>query len=474
LVKLFLSVDLKAELEEIVGEQWVIDGDDRLLYSYDAFTLVKGSPFLVVLPGTEEEAIAAVRHLLSRGVRFVVRGSGTSLSGSTVPTQGEVVVSMTRLSRIYEVKGMEITVGPGIANALVSRGCPSWLFYSPDPSSYVVSSIGGNISHDSGGIHVLKYGTTSNNVVSLRVLLPDGTVEEVGGTPFLDPSQIFVGAEGTLGVVLRATLKLTPKPPKRRTVMGVFKDVNSASRAVVGVFRVGVIPAAMEMMDRNSILVVEKSRYRAGYPECGAILLVELDGFGADEEVELVSKVIEGNGGEVRVPKGDEEEERLWKGRKGAFAAMGVISSAYLTLDSNIPRSKLPEVLEGVYRIASRYGLFVANVFHAGDGNLHPLIPYDPENKSSIQRALEASAEIVRLALRAGGVVSGEHGIGIEKLRFMEDYYSSSDLEIMERIKGNFDPNRLLNPCKLLPKLEGCKAKDENLRILYKRPLEVE
>lgn len=464
---------IRKELEEIVGKEWVITDDNKKLYSYDAFTLVNGEPSIVVLPGNEEEVIKVVRLLVSSDIKFLVRGSGTSLSGSTVPTQGEVVVSMTRLNRVYEVRGMEITVGPGIANALVTRNSPPWLFYAPDPSSYVVSSIGGNISHDSGGIHALKYGTTVNNVVALKVLTLDGNVEELGRTPFLDAMPIFIGAEGTLGVILRATLRLTPKPIKSITIMGVFPDIRSAANAVVETFKAGIIPAAMEMMDRNSIYVVERSKYKAGYPDAGAILIIEIDGFGVEEYLEIEKEVIKSNGGFYIIPNSEEEVQRIWKGRKGAFPAMGVISPAYITLDCNVPRTSLPEVLSKIYEIGERRGLFIANVFHAGDGNLHPLIAYDPNNKQSIINALEASAEIVKISLEVGGVISGEHGVGIEKLRFMEYYYTKDEIEQMLRIKKMFDPKGLLNPCKLLPLLDECRAKDEYLKILYTKPWEV-
>jgi glycolate oxidase len=464
---------LVKDISSIVGEKWIIWNEDKELYSYDAFTLIKGEPSLVILPGNEEEAIKVIRYLLSKNIKFTIRGSGTSLSGATVPTQGEVVVVMTRLNRIYEVKGMEITVGPGIANIMVTKNSPPWLFYAPDPSSYVVSSIGGNISHDSGGIHALKYGTTVNNVVALRVLLPDGNVEDIGRVPFLDPTPIFIGAEGTLGAILRVTLRLVPKPFESKTIMGVFPDIRSAANAVVDTFKAGIMPAAMEMMDRNSIYVVEKSKYKANYPDAGAILIIEIDGFGVDEYIEKEKEVILHNQGYYILPRTEEEVQRIWRGRKGAFPAMGVLSSAYITLDCNVPRSKLPEVLSKIYEIGERRGLFIANVFHAGDGNLHPLIAYDPSKRESVINALEASAEIVRIALENGGVISGEHGIGIEKVRFMEYYYSQDDILQMRKIKEIFDPKKLLNPCKFLPTLEECKANDEYLRILYSTPWEV-
>ncbi|MEM3711165.1 MAG: FAD-linked oxidase C-terminal domain-containing protein, partial [Thermoprotei archaeon] len=365
--------------------------------------------------------------------------------------------------------------GPGLANALVTRNAPADLFYAPDPSSYTVCSIGGNVSHDSGGIHVPKYGSTFNSVVRLRVALYDGSVEEVGGTPYFNGVNIFVGSEGGLGVVLRATLRLYPRPETTRTVLGAFQDVSSAARAVSALFKEGVVPAAVEMMDRNSIAVVERSRYRAGYPDCGALLLVECDGYTpqVDGEVERVRRVFESFGAEVKVPENSSENSRLWLGRKGAFPAMGVVSPAYLTLDSIVPRTQLAQVLEDVGRIAEKHGVMVANVFHAADGNLHPLIPYNPEVPESLERALRAGWEIVEASMKRGGVPSGEHGIGIEKARFMYAYYTKKELEVLWRIKRVFDPKQLLNPYKTLYE-EPPKSGESVVSLLYAKPWEAE
>lgn len=450
------------EIRDIVGPQWVLTGQDAKVYGYDAFTVYRGEPSAVVLPGSEEETIEVFRALMRRGVRTVVRGSGTSLSGASVPLGGEVILEMGRLNRVHRLEGTEVEVGPGLVNATVSRSVPNWLFFAPDPSSYGVCSIGGNVSHDSGGIHVLKYGPVSWNVRGLKVALTDGTVEEVSYP--LDPYQIFLGSEGTLGLVLRAVLKLTPRPSTSLTVVGVFRDLQSCSRAVVGVFRRGVTPASMEIMDRNSVSVIERTRYRAGIPQ-EDILLVELDGFGAQEEAEVVEEVIRSHGGEAFIPQ---DPSPFWKARKGAFPAMGIAEPSYFTLDCNIPRGSLPVVIDKIREIGESRGLFIANVFHAGDGNLHPLLAYDPSDPEMTRSALEAGGEIVRLALSYGGVISGEHGIGIEKVRFMGDYYSRDDLEVMERVRRAFDPQGLLNPCKTLLE-EGCPPVkgDWKLRLLY-------
>ncbi|MCY0860993.1 MAG: FAD-binding protein, partial [Metallosphaera prunae] len=293
-------MNLHDELASIVGDEWVITGQEAKLYSYDGFTAVEGDPSMVVLPGNEEEAIRVVRLLLEKGAKFVMRGTGTSLSGATVPLDGEVVVGMARLNRVYSQSGLEIEVGPGIANVMVTKNAPPHLFYAPDPSSYTVSSIGGNISHDSGGVHVVKYGPTVNSVLGVRVILPHGEVEDLEYGPFLSALPIFVGSEGTLGGILRARLRLFPKPATRKSMFATFDSVRDAGRAVVGIFKAGVIPSALEMMDRNTIRVVERSRYRANAPDVEALLLIELDGSeeAVNEQEILVSQVIKDNNGE--------------------------------------------------------------------------------------------------------------------------------------------------------------------------------
>ncbi|MCI2414019.1 MAG: FAD-binding protein [Candidatus Aramenus sp.] len=449
------------ELRKIVGDKWVITGEERELYSFDGFTAVSGEPSVVVLPGDEEEAVEVLRYLFSRRVKVVIRGSGTSLSGATIPLQGEVVVAMTRLNKVYSVDGYEIEVGPGIANAMVTKSAPKELFYAPDPSSYVVSSIGGNVSHDSGGMRVVKYGPTFNSVLSLKVILTNGEVEEFTPSPFFNPTSIFVGSEGTLGAILRARLKLVPKPKARKTIVGVFQTVDDASRAVVGIFKVGVVPSALEMMDKTSVSIVERSRYKAGLP-LAHVLLIELDE-DLEESTARVVKVIRDNNGEFFEP---EDDSPYWNARKGAFPAMGVVSRAYLTLDCNVPRGKLPLILSKVEEMSRAKGVTIANVFHAGDGNLHPLIPFDPNDKASLRKAIEVGSEITELAISLGGVPSGEHGIGVEKVKFLERYYNATDLEVMERIRKAFDPHGILNPCKSFLK-EKCKPRDEVFRWLW-------
>ncbi len=455
---------MEEEIRKIVGDRWVITNDEKMLYSFDGFTAVSGNPSMVILPGNEEEAIEVFRFLISKERKFIVRGSGTSLSGATVALNGEVIVSMSRLNKIYGIQGLEIEVGPGIANIMVTRNSPQDLFYAPDPSSYVVSSIGGNISHDSGGIHVIKYGPTFNSVVSVKVILPNGKVEYFNSSPFFNPTSIFIGAEGTLGAVLRARLRLFPKPEIRKTIIGIFPTVEKASKAVINIFKSGVIPSALEMMDKYSVEVIEKSKYRAGLPIAN-ILLIELDGNEKDvnEEFEKIISVIKNLEGDYIVP---DDDSKYWNARKGAFPAMGVISPAYLTLDCNVPRRDLPEIMNRVEKISRETGVMIANVFHAGDGNLHPLIPYDPEDKDSLKRAIEAGSRITELAIIMGGVPSGEHGIGIEKVKFLEKYYSQTDMKVMDRLRKTFDSQGLLNPCKSIIR-NKCNPENEIVKWLW-------
>lgn len=450
------------ELKQIVGEEWVISSDEKRLYGFDGLSAVKGEPELVILPGSEDEVVKVIRLLISRRKKVIVRGSGTSLSGATVPLNGdEVVVGLSRINKVYSIEGLEIEVGPGIVNAMVTKNAPPHLFYAPDPASYQVSSIGGNISHDSGGIHVVKYGPTYNSVIRLKVILPNGEVEEFKPSPFLNPSSIFIGAEGTLGAILRARLRLFVRPKERKTVIASFNSLRDAANAIVEIFRSGVIPSALEMMDRYSIIAIEKSRYKAGLPESEALLLIELDGSQVAEEESRVKYVISNNRGEIINTK---DESKYWNARKGAFPAMGTISPAYITLDCNVLRSNLAETLEKIREISKKYNVYIANVFHAGDGNLHPLISYNPEDFDSFYRAVRASDEIEKLVLNNGGVPSGEHGIGIEKVKYLEVYYDEISLDVMKRLKMTFDPEGLFNPCKMFG---NCKVSSRELKVLW-------
>lgn len=452
------------ELKRIVGDRWVIDTSEKKLYGFDGFTAVKGEPRAVVLPKDEDQVVRVLKYLISKGVKVIIRGSGTSLSGASIPISGdEVIVSLTRLNRVYSVKGLEIEVGPGIVNAMVTMNAPPHLFYAPDPSSYQVSSIGGNVAHDSGGVHVVKYGPTFNSVISLKVLLPNGDIEYFKPSPFFNFSSIFIGAEGTLGAVLRARLRLFPRPKAKKNIFAIFNSVADAANTIVEIFSKGVIPSALEMMDRNIIRAIEKSRYRAGLPDVEAMLLIELDGneIQVEEEGKKVKEAIISNNGEIITP---DDESRIWNARKGAFPAMGAIGPAYVTLDCNVLRSKLASTLEKISTIAKKYNVYIANVFHAGDGNLHPLISYDPDDFESFYRAFRASDEIEKEVISDGGIPSGEHGIGIEKVKYFSIYYTDEEIKVMKRIKDTFDPKGLFNPCKMFG---GCEAKTKQLEVIW-------
>lgn len=452
------------ELRRIVGDRWVIDSSEKKLYGFDGFNAVKGEPKAVVLPKDEDEVIRVLRYLISQGCKVIVRGSGTSLSGASVPVKGdEVIVSLTRLNKVYSMKGLEIEVGPGIVNAMVTTNAPPHLFYAPDPSSYQVSSIGGNISHDSGGVHVVKYGPTFNSVISLKVLLPNGDIQDFKPSPFFNFSSIFIGAEGTLGTVLRARLRLFPKPKSKKSIFAIFNSVVDAANTIVDIFSRGIIPSALEMMDRNIIRAIEKSRYKAELPEVEAMLLIELDGneIQVEEEEKKIKESIVENKGEIIVP---DNEAKIWNARKGAFPAMGAIGPAYITLDCNVLRSKLASTLERISIIAEKYKVYIANVFHAGDGNLHPLISYNPDDFDSFYRAVRASDEIEKEVIKDGGIPSGEHGIGIEKVKYFNIYYSEEDIRVMKRIKETFDSKGLFNPCKMFG---GCEPTSKELEVIW-------
>ncbi len=458
---------MKEELIRVVGQKWVMEGEDTTLFSVDGFTAYRGNPSLVVLPGNEDEALSVVRIILRHERRIIFRGSGTSLSGGSIPVDGEIVVGLSRLNRIDEYRGNEVVVGPGIANVMVTKNAPAHLFYAPDPASYLVSSIGGNISHDSGGIHVVKYGPTFNSVLGIKVILPNGEMEDLmyqGGQ--MNPMGIFIGAEGTLGAVVKARLKLFPKPESRVSIFAVFDEVTDAGKAVVEIFRRGVIPSALEMMDRNIINVIERSRYKAMLPDVEALLLIEVDGSAPEtrEEEKVIKDVISSFGGKVIDASG--KENSFWNARKGAFPSMGSISPAYITLDCTVPRSALPGILESIKKISEEEGIFIANVFHVGDGNLHPLIPYDPKVKESLIRALKTGEKISKVALSMGGVPSGEHGIGIEKPKIEEMYYTKDEIEVMKRVKQSFDPRNVLNPWKIFRPTK-LPREDQVLKVMW-------
>jgi glycolate oxidase subunit GlcD len=453
---------LASQLAAIVTERRVLYRAGELLaYSSDGLPGYFKRPSLAVFPGTRDEVVAVVRALAERGVPFVPRGAGTGLSGGAL-ADGVVLLGLNRLTRILSVdpENALAVVEPGVVNVALSRAVSSYgLHYAPDPSSQAACTIGGNIAENAGGPHCLKYGVTLNHVLALTVVLPNGEVVSLGNadgeSDGYDLVGAFVGSEGCFGVVLDVTVRLSRTPQAVRTLLGDFSSIDSAARAVSAIIASGILPAALEMMDAPTIRAVEASIYAAGYPtDAAAVLLVELDGpvAGLDADVSTVVRLCrEAGARDVRVARDDAERAKLWQGRKKAFGAMGRISSHLVVQDAVVPRTKLPEILARVHDIAERYRVLVCNVFHAGDGNLHPNIGYDANSPDESARVHAAMREIMQACIDAGGTVSGEHGIGIDKLPYMEALFSTESLNAMCALRTVFDPQRRANPGKVVP-----------------------
>jgi glycolate oxidase len=460
-------IAIKRALSAILGERWVKD-DPVSLYSYacDALTLYTSPPMGVVYPATRDELVQVVKLLSAHGISFVPRGAGTGLSGGAVPRTGGVVIEMVRFKRIMDLDPVNrtITVEPGVVNLDVSEHTkPFGLYFVPDPSSQRACSVGGNVAENSGGPHTLKYGVTVNHVLGLEVVLPDGEVVELGanhwGCPGPDLVGLFVGSEGTFGIVTKIVCRLTPLPERAVTLLAAFQSVRDACEAVSGIIRHGVLPAALEMIDRVVIQAIEKST-PAGLPQnAEAVLIVELEDLsdGLDHDAGTVEAILRAfHATEVRRALDDAERAAIWRARKGAFGAIGSICPSYYTQDGVIPRSALPEVLEKVLAVGQSLNLTIANVFHAGDGNLHPLILYDAEDPDSVENTHQAGQRILGICLAYGGALSGEHGIGFEKAELMSAVYAEADLENMKRVRDVFNPLGLLNPGKVFATPSRC------------------
>lgn len=451
---------LIAALERIVGRGNVHSGEvDLQLYEYDAGAAV-ARPSLVCFPSSAKEVSEVVRLLGRERVPFVPRGAGTNLSGGTVGKDA-VVIELSRMNRILELDyiNMRAVVEPGVVNLTLCnevgrQGC----VYAPDPASQKVSTLGGNVGENSGGPHCLKYGVTTNHVLGLEVVLPNGEIIEVGGKALdsvgYDLTGVLVGSEGTFGIVTRITVRLIRKPEAIKTMLVIFECLEDAASAVSTIIAAGIVPATLEMMDKNAILAVEES-LKCGYPlDAEAVLIVELDGVrdGLDRLAGHVADLCEQNKArEVRLAKSEEEREQLWAGRRGAFGALARLTPSYFILDGTVPRTKLTEALRGVMKIVERHGLRVANVFHAGDGNLHPCLLYDDRSMEQRKATRAAGHEILQLCADAGGTLSGEHGIGVEKQDAMPLIFTDGDMAAMKRVKAAFDPQDLCNPHKIFP-----------------------
>jgi len=458
---------LRRALEAIVGPDGVLtEPDELLVYESDGLTIFRATADAVVFPRSAQEVAACVRLANAEGLPFVARGAGTGLAGGCLPSEGGIVIALTRMARILEVDyaNQVAVVEPGLVNLHLSHAlAPHGFYYAPDPSSQFACTIGGNVANNSGGPHTLKYGVTTNHVLGLEVVLPDGEIVELGGK-VRDPQGydlvgLFVGSEGTFGIVTKVIVRIVRRPPAVRTLLAVFDALGQASGAVAAITARGLTPAALEMIDQITIQAVEDA-FGAGYPrDAAAALLIELDGLdtGLDEEAEhVITACRESGAREVRRARNDAERQLLWKGRKQAFGAYGRVAPAYMVMDGVIPRSRLPEVLQSIERIADAHALRVGNVFHAGDGNLHPNILYDPRKPGEEQRVLAAGAEIMRACVEVGGTISGEHGIGLEKRDFMPWIFSETDLATMAAVKAVFNPTGRCNPGKMFPTKKSC------------------
>jgi glycolate oxidase subunit GlcD len=449
-------------LAAIVGERQVLQRRSELLvYASDGLPGYRKEPALAVIPRTRDEVVEVVRLLAREGVPFVPRGAGTGLSGGAL-ADGAVLIGLHRLTRVLRVDADNrlAVVEPGVVNVHLTKAvAPFGLHYAPDPSSQAACTIGGNVAENAGGPHCLKYGVTLNHVAAITAILPDGEVVALGDAEGehdgYDLLGTFVGSEGCFGVALDVTVRLTRNPQAVRTLLADFTILDAAARATSAIIAAGIVPAALEMMDQPTIRAVEASIYSAGYPtDAAAVLLIEIDGLsaGIDADAERVRALcLESEARGVRVARDEAERTRLWQGRKKAFGAMGRISSHLVVQDAVIPRTRLPEVLREIARIGAEEELAVCNVFHAGDGNLHPNIPYnanDPAESARVHRAMRA---IMKCCVDAGGSVTGEHGIGLDKLEYMPLIFSPDSLDAMCRLRDVFDPERRANPGKVVP-----------------------
>ena len=459
--------EIVAALSAIVPGDGVLHHPDaRRPYESDALTAYRQPPMVVVLPETSAQVAAVIRWCHEHDVRVVPRGAGTSLSGGALPLADAVLLGLSKLNRILEINYVDrvVVVQPGVTNLAITKAVEAnGFYYAPDPSSQIACTIGGNVAENAGGVHCLKYGVTTNNVLGVEFVTATGDVVRLGGRglepPGLDLLGLVVGSEGLLGVVTEVTVRILPRPECVRALLIGFGDVESAGQCVADIIASGIIPAGMEMMDRPAVCAAE-AFVRAGYPlDVEALLIVEVDGPApeCDDLVGRVGAIARRNGAtSVRASASDAEREAFWAGRKAAFPAAGRLSPDYYCMDGTIPRRRLPEVLGRIRELSGQYGLGVINVFHAGDGNLHPLIMYDANRPGELQRAEAFGAEILKLCVEVGGVLTGEHGVGVEKRDLMPVMFSDADLKQQKRIKCAFDPKLLLNPGKMIPQLHRC------------------
>lgn len=461
------AAPLLDRLRQIVGDDGVLhDPEELLVYECDGYVVEKNVPDVVVFPASTEQVVAVVKLCNELNVPFVPRGAGTSLAGGCLPVGGGVMIALTKMKRILEVNRRDryAVVEPGLVNLhLTNHLKGTGYHYAPDPSSQGACTIGGNFATNSGGPHTLKYGVTVNHILGVEVVLPDGSVVELGGptedVPGYDLTGLFVGSEGTLGICTKVIVRLTRDPAAYRTMLGIFETVDDATQTISNIIGAGIVPAALELMDQGIVEAVEQA-FHFGFPlDAGAVLLIEVDGLeiAVDEEAEKIIRICRETGArEVRQANSPKERQLLWKCRKQAFGAIGRLSPSYCTQDGVVPRTKLPEILRFITACGQRHGIRIVNVFHAGDGNIHPILLFDERDADQVRRVLQASDEILSKCIELGGSVTGEHGIGVEKISFMDKLFSADDLAVMQSIRDCFNPTGRCSPGKMLPTAAGC------------------
>lgn len=462
-----ITPDFLKRLATIVSPERLLSADDELLvYECDGYVVEKTTPDVVVFPQSSDEVISIVRECIAAKVPFVPRGAGTSLAGGCLPVGGGVMISLTRMGKILEInlRDRYAVVEPGVVNVRLTRALAnSGFHYAPDPSSQGACTIGGNIATNSGGPHTLKYGVTVNHVLGVEFVSPEGELVQFGGPcgrgADFDLTGLFVGSEGTFGVVTKVWVRITRDPAAYRTMLGIFNTVDDATQAISRIIGAGIIPAALEMMDQGIVSAVEAA-FKFGFPlDAGAVLLIEVDGLDCvvDDEAKLITDLcMETGAREVRLSRTEEERLLLWKCRKQAFGAIGRLSPSYCTQDGVVPRTQLPEILKFILDVSQRYQIRIVNVFHAGDGNIHPILLFDERDAEQVKRVMLASDEILNRCIDLGGSVTGEHGIGVEKISLMNRLFTKTDLEVMTDIRGIFNPQQLCSPGKMLPTAGGC------------------
>ncbi len=450
----------------IPGERVISTERELRAYETDGLTAYRQVPLAVVLPSSTEEVTRVLKFCNEQGIKVVARGSGTSLSGGALPLADSIVLGLSKLNRILEIdlENRCVVAQPGVSNLAITHAVEhAGFYYAPDPSSQIVCSIGGNVAENSGGVHCLKYGLTTNNILGLELVLPNGDIVRLGGkhldSETYDLMGLMTGSEGLLGVITEVTVRILPKPETARALLLGFPSNEAAGACVAAIIAAGIIPGGLEMMDRLIIQAAE-AYCHPGYPlDVEAILICELDGPAGevDHLMDKVRSIAEASGAtSVRVSRSEEERQRFWLGRKAAFPATGRLAPDYYCMDGTIPRARLPEVLSRMDEMSVHYGLKVANVFHAGDGNLHPLILYDANKAGDLEKAEAFGADILRLCVEVGGVLTGEHGVGVEKRDLMPTMFTEGDLNQQQRVKCAFDPAQILNPGKVFPQLHRC------------------